>query len=345
VKRLDPSAVWPLTRGYGVTVAVVDSGVSAEHPQLRDAVEGGRNVLGDGTPATTDCFGHGTLVAGIIAGRGAAGTGFTGLAPEAKILPVKALESIRPEQGGESALARGIDTAVDEKVDVINVSATSTVDAPALRRAVERALDADIVVVAAVGNDEGRTAGRTYPAAYPGVLAVAAVQEDGTRADFSRIQDYVAVAAPGAGIVAPAPTGDGYVRDVGGTSFATPYVSGVAALVRSYRPRLHAAEVVERITATADRPGSGPDDELGHGVVNLYQAVTALLPTSSRAPAARAEKPPPPDDVRDPLRRTKNTALLIAGGGAVLVVVAALAAAVLPPGRRRGWRPLRRRAG
>jgi type VII secretion-associated serine protease mycosin len=335
--------VWPLTKGKGVTVAVVDSGVAAGHPQLRDAVEGGRNVLGNGTPATTDCSGHGTLVAGIIAGRGADGTGFTGVAPEAKILPVKALESSQPEHGGESTLARGIDTAVDAKVDVINVSATSTVDAPALRRAVGRALAADIVVVAAVGNDGGRKAGATYPAAYPGVLAVAAVKEDGTRADFSRIQDYVAVAAPGAGIVGPASTGDGYVRDVGGTSFATPYVSGVAALVRSYRPELHAAEVVERITVTADRAGSGPNDELGHGVVNLYQAVTALLPTSSRAAAGtRTETPPPPDDLRDPLQHTKKVALVISGGAAIVVVVAALLAVAVPRGQRRGWRPGRR---
>jgi type VII secretion-associated serine protease mycosin len=326
--------------GKGVTVAVVDSGVSAAHPQLRGALLPGRNVLGDGTPATRDCAGHGTLVAGIIAGREISDSGFVGVAPEAKILPVKTLENTDPQPGAERLIARGIAAAVDAGADVINVSAASFTDAPELRAAVNRALARDIVVVAAAGNAAQQSNALLYPAAYEGVLAVGAVKEDGTRADFSEVGKNVAVAAPGDAIVGPAPVGSGYLLGKG-TSFSAPYVSGVAALIRAYYPQMKAKDVVERIKFTADRPGIGTNSEVGHGVVNPYRAVTALLTEPARA-APRREALPPRDDYTDPLGTTKTVALAVGSGLLVLLIVAMVAAAVLPRGRRRGWRPGRR---
>lgn len=335
-ERLGASQVWPLTRGKGVTVAVVDSGVSATHPQLRGAVTGGDNVL-DGSSPTQDCVGHGTLVAGIIAGRGAPGARFSGVAPDARIVPVKTLDNVERAEGAEDQIARGIQAAISQGADVINVSAASNTDSPRLRRAVKEALARDIVVVAAAGNDEQRNGAPMYPAAYDGVLTVTAVTRNGSLADFSVPQRYIEVAAPGDEIVGPAPVGDGYLTGARGTSFAAPYVAGVAALVRAYHPDLKAADVVRRIAVTADAPTT----ESGYGVVDPYRAVTAVLAAPARQ-QVRAQTPPPADDTADPLRGTKMAALAVSGAAVLLLAAAVIAAAVLPRGRRRRWRPGRR---
>jgi membrane-anchored mycosin MYCP len=334
-ERLGASQVWPLTRGRGVTVAVVDSGVSATHPQLRGAVTGGANVL-DGTAPTVDCVAHGTIVAGIIAGRGAPGARFTGIAPDARIAPIKTLDNVDRAEGAEEQIARGIEAAVSGGADVINVSAASNTPSPRLARAVRAALARDIVVVAAAGNDEQRTGAPMYPAAYDGVLTVAASTRDGSLAEFSVMQPYIEVAAPGEEIVGPAPAGDGYIT-AKGTSFAAPYVAGVAALVRAYHPDLKAPEVVRRITLTADAPTTSS----GYGVVDPYRAVTAVLAAPARQ-QARATEPPPADDTADPLRDTKVAALAVSGAAVLLLGGAVIAAAVLPRGRQRRWRPGRR---
>jgi membrane-anchored mycosin MYCP len=335
-ERLGASQVWPLTRGKGVSVGVVDSGISATHPQLHGAVTGQDNVL-DGSSPAEDCAGHGTLVAGIIAGRGAPDAGFVGVAPDADLVNIKTLQNVERAEGAEDQIARGIDAAVAAGVDVINVSAASYTSSSRLQRAVQKALDRDIVVVAAAGNDEQRTGAAMYPAAYDGVLTVAATGEDGNLADFSVMQDYIEVAAPGEQIIAPAAIGDGYVGGASGTSFAAPYVAGVAALVRAYHPDMKAAEVTRRIALTADAPAT----DSGYGVVDPYRAVTAVLAAPARR-QVRAQKPPPADDTTDPLRGTKTAALAVSGAAVLLLIGAVIAAAVLPRGRQRRWRPGRR---
>jgi type VII secretion-associated serine protease mycosin len=334
-QRLDYERVWPLTRGAGVTVAVVDTGVDGAHPQLRGAVRPGIDVVNGGT-ADTDCVGHGTLVAGLMAARPAAGTGFAGVAPDATVLPVRVTNS---QQGTAAPLAEGIRRAVDAGARVVNVSIVVDQSTPALRAAVDYAISRDVVVVAAAGNEFQSGSPLQYPAAYPGVLAVGAIDASGGRADFSETDAGVAVVAPGVDIVGPGAGGTGLVAGGQGTSYAAPFVSGTAALVRAYHPELSAPAVITRIERTADRPPASdlPDAALGWGTVNPYAAVTAVLPGSTSAPVAGQRVVVPaaaPPDTRNRDRARWYTGLALA---AALVVTAV--AAILPAARRRSWRP------
>jgi type VII secretion-associated serine protease mycosin len=340
-RRLDFERVWPLTRGAGVVVGVVDTGVQGSHPQLRGGVLTGIDVLNGGT-ADTDCVGHGTLVAGLLAARPVPGTEFAGVAPAATVLPVRVSNSA---QGTAAPLAAGIQRAVDAGAKVINVSLVVGESTEALRSAVNHAIAHDVVVVAATGNEFESGDPVRYPAAYPGVLAVGAVGVTGARAGFSDTASGVSVVAPGDDIVGPGAGGPGLVAGGQGTSYAAAFVTGVAALVRAYRPELTAAQVVDRIERTADHPPavSLPDAALGWGTVNPYTAVTAALPGPPE-PAA----PPRPGPA---LRLAHPSGSHPAGPErawwsalAVLVVTTAVAgaAALVPAARRRRWHPGRR---
>ncbi|MEU3452337.1 type VII secretion-associated serine protease mycosin [Micromonospora sp. NPDC006766] len=343
LERLDPTAAWRVTRGEGVTVAVIDSGVSPSHPLLRGRVLDGAdfNHL-DSLKGQCDLVGHGTLIAGIIAGREGTGTPYSGIAPEAKILPVRVLadnkrtfdESI-PAQIGEA-----IDWAVDHGADVINLS-LETLDDPVLKNAVNHALDQGVILVAAAGNrQENRQDQPGYPAAYPGVIAVAGIDDKGGHVGSSIAGSYVDVAAPGLNIVGPAPGGSGYLYEPqGGTSFATAYVSGVAALVRAAHPDLTPKEVAFRLTRTADNPPDGHNAEVGYGMVNPYRAVTSLLGTRTDPPLGAMPAPAAP---ADPLGWQRTVAVWVAVVGAVLALVLLMLRPILTHGRRRGWRPGRR---
>jgi membrane-anchored mycosin MYCP len=327
-RTLGFSAVWPLTRGQGVTVAVVDSGVDYSR-QLAGRVTA-IDLTGTGL---RDCVGHGTEIAAIIAASDlqAQGMPFEGVAPAARILSVKVNSQ---ETGSELLLAEGIRAAVLRGAQVINVSITSP-SSPALRSAVEFALKSNVVVVAAGGND-GTTAGAGpfYPASYPGVLSVGAVDPSGALAPFSNQRSHVVVTAPGVDVTSAFP--GGYQQDdLNGTSYATAFVSGVAALVRSRYPRLSARQVFARIEATADG-GTGPGT--GHGLVDPVEAVTAILPGGpARWPSPPATAPVsvsralPPD-------RTARPALAVGGGSLGVAVLVALGALVFREGRRRRWR-------
>ena len=276
-QALSFSSVWNLTSGAGVTVAVVDSGVDV-NPQFGDRVTPGPDLAGDnfGTPADADCLGHGTSVASIIAAAPMAGVSFAGVAPQAAILSIKITNS---EMFPNDVTPRAIRDAVDLGANVINLSLGTTDNSQALRSAVEFALASNVVVVAAAGNDSGGGAGPFYPAAYPGVLSVGAVGPDGSLASFSDRRTPVSVTAPGINVTGayPGDFPDAYNPRDRGTSFATPFVSGVAALVRAYHPDLNEAQVVARIKATADG-AAGPGT--GNGMVNPVQAVTAVLPAA-----------------------------------------------------------------
>jgi membrane-anchored mycosin MYCP len=337
-QALSYSSVWKFTQGRGVTVAVIDSGVDA-NPQFGDRVTIGPDLAASdstGAPGDADCVGHGTSVASIIAAAPMAGIPFAGVAPQATILSIKitnSTDSISP-----AAVTTAIRDAVDMGANVINLSLASP-NSPQLRSAVDFALSHNVVVVAAAGNDDGNGTGPFYPAAYPGVLSVGAVGPDGSLASFSDTHTPVTVTAPGVNVTGawPGAFPDAYNPGDSGTSFATPFVAGVAALVRAYYPRLPAAQVVQRIKATADG-AAGPGT--GNGMVNPVQAVTALLPTGSvtagsgaRAGRVSIIRPAPPG------RRARLLALVIAGGafGGAALVIAALV--VIPAGRRRRWQP------
>ncbi len=336
-------AAWTFTTGRGQRVAVVDSGVSST-TQLAGRVSPGQSLTG--TDAGLDCQGHGTGVAGIIAAAPERGNPFVGVAPAAQILSIKVTDQ---EGVNASYLAQGIVDAVNEGAGVINVS-DQVGDTPELRQAVTEALRNDVVIVAAAGNADQTTgsAGPFYPAnyagdpaAYPNVVSVGAVDPNGTVPDFAKlVKTVVSVVAPGAGIVTAAP-GDTF-KQQDGTSFAAPFVAGVAALVRAAHPRLTAAEVVSRVTATAD---GGTVAGTGAGLVNPLQAVTAVLPGEShvvtpepaRSPSTVAIDRAPASD-----RFGRMLVASIAGGalGAAALVIAG--AAIVPAGRRRGWKPGRR---
>ena len=330
------SAVWDRTRGSGVTVAVVDSGVDA-NPQFGDRVIPGPDLVAGtrpGIPPGADCVGHGTAVASIIAAAPVPGVSFTGVAPAARILSVKISGT---DSFPTSAAPQGIMDAVQFGADVINLSLATPDDVPALRNAVEYALRHNVVVVAAAGNDvrNGGTdgsggadgSGPFYPASYPGVLAVGAAGPGGALAGFSDRRTPVAVTAPGVNVTSayPGTFPDAYAPAQNGTSFASAFVAGVVALVRSAHPELNPAQVVARIEATAHGP-AGPGT--GHGLVDPVRAVTAALPAASPGGGSASTGSTSP-----------NTVAVIAGSAGLGVVVVAAVLAVSAVRRRRTGQP------
>jgi len=324
------SAVWDRTRGSGVTVAVVDSGVDA-NPQFGDRVIPGPDLVAGtrpGVPPGADCVGHGTAVASIIAAAPVPGISFTGVAPAARILSVKISGT---DSFPTSAAPQGIMDAVQFGADVINLSLATPDDVPALRNAVEYALRHNVVVVAAAGNDlrpgGSERAGPFYPASYPGVLAVGAAAPGGALAGFSDRRTPVAVTAPGVNVTSayPGTFPDAYAPAQNGTSFASAFVAGVVALVRSAHPELSAAQVVARIEATAHGP-VGPGT--GHGLVDPVRAVTAVLPAASPGAGSASTGSTSP-----------NAVAVIAGSAGLVVVVVAAVLAVSAARRRRTGHP------
>ncbi|MGQ0840898.1 type VII secretion-associated serine protease mycosin [Actinokineospora sp.] len=345
-RLLDPRRVWPHSTGAGVVVAVVDSGVDVDHPQLGPGkVFPGEDFFLVGTlPGNFDCVSHGTAAASIIGADPVAGVGFHGVAPGAKILPIRITDRDTNDSGDPTpidpnALAQGIRFAADQGAEVINLSLSGYDDHPGTRDAIAYAQNKDALIVASVGNRQERGGGPSFPASYPGVLGVGGIDIAGARANGSQIGDYVDLVAPGKGVVGATRAGGHDYWE--GTSFAAPFVAGTAALVRAAWPELSAAEVAHRLLATASpaRGGEG-SQEYGVGVVDPYRAVTEGL--SSRPPEAMPVVQTPRPDVEG-LReaswwgRAGTGAKLGAGAVAVAILAALTLAWVLPRGRRRRW--------
>jgi type VII secretion-associated serine protease mycosin len=349
---LAPERAWPFSTGAGVTVAVIDSGSDANHPQLAGAVKSGFDFLRNTAGGTTDCVSHGTAVASIIAARQVPGVGFRGIAPDAKILPIAVSDREVNDTGqatGEAVdpnrFAESIRYAADQGARVINLSVVLREDFPAVRDAVAYAVSRNAVVVAAAGNaHQDQSPGPdpiSYPAAYPDVLGVGAVGEDGIRLPTSQIGRYVDLVAPGAEVLAATRVRGHAVWN--GTSFAAPFVSATAALVISAAPRLTGAQVRQRLLATASPAPGGPGSTAyGAGMVDPYRAVTERLTTVPPAEAA-----PLPARVLDPAaveraeqwRRIRKIAIVIGAvmaGGAALLLVGSV---IVPRARRRRWAP------
>ncbi|MEU4618808.1 S8 family serine peptidase [Actinoplanes sp. NPDC023801] len=265
-----------MTKGGGVTVALVDSGVTP-HIDLAKNLNPGKDTVpgGDGSGQVDDRLGHGTKMAGLIAGHGHSGnSGVLGIAPAARLMPIK---SVGTGDDG-TGVTSGIEWAATNGAKVINVS----VAAPrgrALNEAISTANRMDAVVVAAVGN-ESDALQIAYPAAIPEVLAVGATDRDGRHAEFSITGPEVDICAPGVNIVMTFQRNKYEKGD--GTSQATAIVSGAAALVRAKFPNLSAPEVIHRLTATArDNGPPGRDDQCGYGVLDIVKALTADVPPLS----------------------------------------------------------------
>jgi type VII secretion-associated serine protease mycosin len=273
---------WNTTKGAGVTIAVIDTGVDGSVPELQGAVVGGADFSGLGspdgqTPVGSSNDAHGTMVASLAAGRGTGGeNGVIGSAPEASILAI----SIGFGEGTMSSddqIAAAVRFAVDNGADVINMSLTrNTLDWPeSWDDAFLYAAEHDVVVVAAAGNRGNGSTSVGAPATMPGVLTVAGTDRNGDASfDASTQGMTITVAAPSEDLVGSTPGGGHTVW--GGTSGAAPIVAGIVALVRAAHPELDAANVIERIIATArDSGDSGYDPIFGFGLVDAAAAVTA----------------------------------------------------------------------
>ncbi|WP_369364035.1 type VII secretion-associated serine protease mycosin [Streptomyces sp. CG4] len=348
LQRVLLDQLWQGTdEGKGVRVAVIDTGVDDKNPQLAPAVDkaAGRDYLtkGKGGDPTNDQVGHGTKVAGIIAARPRKGTGFVGLAPNATIIPIR--QNDANSSGNSDTMAQAITYAVSQGAEVINISQDTTKPlsgTSALAEAVRKAIAQNVVVVASAGNDglDGKDK-NTYPAAFRGVLAVAASDRNNERASFSQAGTFVGVAAPGVDIASTVPGGGQCTDD--GTSFSAPFVAGVAALLKEKHPRWTTAQVVTQIEQTAERSVNGHDDFVGWGVVDPVRAVQESDisdPSSSPSPDPGLAKAPEPDVApfslaETPRERNQRYAVYALGITAVLVAVIAGTAVVTRDLRRR----------
>ncbi|WP_144462746.1 S8 family peptidase [Siminovitchia fortis] len=259
---------WNFTRGSDdVTIAVVDTGVDLNHPDLSGRLAKGYNVLAKNDNPNDD-NGHGTHVAGIIAAVTNNAEGVAGVTWYNPVMPVKVMNA--EGIGGSFDVAEGIRWAADHGADIINLSLGNYQSSQVLEDAIRYALDKDIVVVAAAGNDN--TSQPSFPAALPGVISVAAVDWEGKRAPFSNYGDHIDIAAPG--VYIPSTFTDGQYASLSGTSMAAPHVSALAGLIRSVNPNMKNTEVVEMMTKTTQKAGTEvPDIYYGNGIIDNSEAL------------------------------------------------------------------------
>jgi hypothetical protein len=269
VRKLDLPDAHQLALGRNVAIAVIDSAIDARHPDLRGAVA--RSFDAGGRPDAAPDY-HGTAVAGIIRARGLV----QGAAPGAEILAIRAFRANGETDGPTTTthiLISAVDWAVRNGARVLNMSFIGAHD-PALQQILSVANGKGVTVVAAAGNG-GPTAPPVYPAAYPDVIAVTAVDERDQRYQHANRGSYIALAAPGVDILAPVERG-GYAY-VSGTSFAAAYVSAIAALLLERDPSLDSKSILDLLATGAEDLGSaGRDDDFGAGRVNAYSSLKLL---------------------------------------------------------------------
>jgi serine protease len=333
--NLHVTQAWAATRGAGVTVAVLSSGVDADHPDLTGSVITGRDFTGSGeTPATSSWGIEGTAAASIIAGHGdnvGDAAGIIGIAPAARILSVRVvLDATDPLNGNPAAVQRlpaaiaaGIRYAAAQGAQVIDLpldpaslasdgAATGGLSAAAggstaEQAAVDYALGKGAVLVAPAGDNGEDGNEPTYPAAYPGVIAVGTVDRHFVRAAFSNRQSYAALTAPGVDLTTASPP-SGY-RNMSTTDAASAVVAGIAALIRSRYPTLNSSQIRRAlVTGSVPRPPSATGAGYGAGTVDALKAVqtAALIAAPRAAPSASASSPAvaPPHTIRPAPPRT-----------------------------------------
>ncbi|MFO7478767.1 MAG: S8 family serine peptidase [Methyloceanibacter sp.] len=254
-----------LARGQGVMIAVIDTAIDDAHPELAGAIAGKFDAVGSGVAAPEP---HGTEIAGILAARAQ----LTGVAPEAKLLSVRAFSGgkTKSAQSTSLQLLKGIDWANEAGARIMNMSFAGPMD-PLLERAIEALAAKGVIVVAAAGND-GPEAPPVYPAAYPDVIAVTATDERDKLYGKANRGDYVFIAAPGVDIVAPGLKGSYALSS--GTSMAAAHVSGVVALLIGRDAEISASKVREILSSSARQPGEALDKEaVGAGILDAAGAL------------------------------------------------------------------------
>lgn len=339
-QMLAPERVWPFSRGGDITVAVLASGVDADHPQLAGRVATGFDAVAGSGPADDDCLGLGTQVAGVIAADKLPEVGFVGLAPEAQVLPVRVVDAASGSSGAiaeTAVLAEGIRWA-SPRSQVIVVAVPAYEDDPDLAAAVAEAADRGVLVVAAVGDLGGDQDGNPppYPASYDGVLGVGAVDAAVTRWPGSAAGAFVDLVAPGAEVLT-LQRGEGMVP-VSGTAVAAGFVAGAAALVLAAGEVRTPAEISRQlVNTTTPAPGGPVSAEYGRGLLNPYAALHERLVTTS--PAAMPGLIRPPVDEQSEWIRSRQVATVGSLAALAVIAVVIIGSVALPRGRRRRWRP------
>ncbi|MET9488706.1 type VII secretion-associated serine protease mycosin [Nocardia sp. NPDC006630] len=387
-RALDLEHAWQFSRGAGQLVAVIDTGVSP-HPRLPGLIPGGDYVANSGD-GTEDCDAHGTIVAGLIAASQVGGQGFSGVAPDARIMTIRQTSAMYQAEGAGrdkgpddmpdgygkiSALASAVRRAADAGARVINISLVAcptsrpeSAEMGALGAAVRyAAVEKDVVIVTSAGNtDSCKASNPGFDPLHPNedlwdhvnsyvapawwddyVLSVGSIDAFGQPSKFTVPGPWVGVAAPGEDVISLDPrntglttakvTNQGQVNRYSGTSFAAPYVSGIAALLRSRFPNLPAHEIIERIEATAHAPGEGWNPYVGYGAVDPVAALTAEIPNElppKQPGAAKDQQLAIPAPKPAPDNTARNVALIGTGIVGALLVLGFLASF-----------PLRRRFG
>lgn len=339
------SDVWPVTKGSGVTVALLDTGVNAALPELSGAVVKGGDSTGENTDGRRDLDdrngGHGTAMAALIAGQGRGRSGYVGIAPDVKILPIHDSVRFGDKNNAFESYATGLRFAVDHGAKVANFSQGITSETmknhcePGLQDAIAYAIDHDVVVVASSGDTGDSTNWTELPGSCAGVLAVGGFGPDLRAWAGTQRQPYVAVAAPGDGIPAIGKNAE-LDPDSSGTSSAAALTSGAIALIRAANPRMPARTVVQRLIATAHPLGKAPwNDRTGYGAIQITAAMNPRrYPVAADAPNPvyasfdkwRASQAPvstrsPSSQAQDQGRRKSPPLLFVLGGVALLIVV------------------------
>lgn len=282
LKLIGVENAWKVTRGAGVKVAILDTGIDLTHPDLRSGIAGAQDFTGNRFGAQDGNI-HGTHCAGITGARGK----LYGVAPECELYIGKVLGDDGSGEGGN--IAAGIDWAVGQEVDVISMSLGSPQQDPRISAAIRRAVAAGIVLVVAAGND-GRRNSVNWPAKMDDVLAISAIGKDGNLADYSSRGPEVDFSAPGSEILSCAP-GGGYAT-LSGTSMATPLVTGVIALgIAAMGDQFSKPRTVQQVISrlrdyVRDAGVPGKDSDYCWGVVDLTRLPTPTVPvTPIPAPA------------------------------------------------------------
>ena len=273
LRNIHAYEAWDITTGGDVTIALLDTGVSPSHPDLRDKLLNGYDFYNNDADPSDD-EGHGTYTAGVAAASTDNGVGIAGICWGCNILPVKVLGS--RGQGDDATIAQGIRWAVDQGVRIISMSLGGPDDTQVMRDAVQYAHDRNVLIIAASGNGQADGNKPNYPAAYPTVLAVSATNSNDGVTGFSTTGSFVDIAAPGVGLwstIWNQREGDSYGVE-NGTSASCPHVAGAAALALTLRPDLSADQLAEILEAAADDEGApGKDPEYGYGRLNLLRTV------------------------------------------------------------------------
>ncbi|MBI5104731.1 MAG: S8 family peptidase [Solirubrobacterales bacterium] len=259
-------------------VGIVDTGIRATHQDLSGKVANcarsqGLIILAGSIQegSCSDDNGHGTHVAGTIAGKANNGVGVAGVAFNSPLAICKALGGPLGS-GSTSDVANCITWLADKGAKVISMSLGGG-DSTTLKNAVQYAAGKDVLLIAAAGNDGDATL--NYPAAYAEVVSVAATDNKDQRASFSNANADVEIAAPGVDVLSSYNSSDTSYTTLSGTSMATPHVSGVAAVIRGKNPAFTAAQARSKLDASVDDKGAaGRDAQFGFGRVNLQKAAT-----------------------------------------------------------------------